>query len=139
MSQTPIAKRFQAQPRQRSRETRQSSCGDPAQGFEADAIDPVAEPFPGSALGSKRHEDRPEQRRYVGDGYVGCVDAVEARAVEIAGEHHVVLAERRADKPDVPEVRPRAAVGAAAHAKADALLGQTQLFELGCDLAYQPG
>src|SRR5712692_874465 len=120
----------------------QRSCGPLRHNFlskrvEADALGPVPETLAGPALGAERLEQRAQQCWNIGDGDVGGEHSVQARAVEIASEHDVVLAERRADEADVAEIRTRAAVWAAAHPKADALLAQAQLIEQGCELADQ--
>src|SRR4029077_13178972 len=48
-------------------------------------------------------------------------------------------AQRRAHEADVAEIGTRAAVGAAAHPEADALLAEAELIEEGCELADQAG
>src|SRR5258708_3314248 len=123
-SRTPIAKRFRVRRPRRLRQAR--SCGDLgrsafAKSFEADALDPVAESLVGPPVGAKRHENRTEQVGYACDRNVRCVHAVEACAVEVARKHHVVLAQRRADKPHITEVPPRAPVGASPPPETDSL------------------
>ena len=71
--------------------------------------------------------------------HVGGVHAIESGAVKVSAEHHVVLAERRADETHVAQVGARAAVGAAAHAEADSLVRKAQLLEQTGDLSDQPG
>src|SRR6266478_6558961 len=98
---------------------------------------PVAEGLAWLGSRAELDEERSQQSRDLGDWYVGRKHTVEPRAVEIAAQHHVVLAKRGADEADVAKIGPRASVGAAAHAKADAFLGQAKLVEQGGQLAHE--
>src|SRR5712692_8378583 len=83
------------------------SCRPLAQGepftelVEPHAIHPIAKPIAADPNAAVLGEQRTQQGRNLSDRDVGCVDAVEACAVEIAAEHHVVLAERGADEADI--------------------------------------
>src|SRR5437667_4119672 len=77
-----------------------------AQSFETDALDPVAEAFARRAVRTEVDEHRAEQGWNRADGHVGRVQAVEARAVEVARQHDVVLAEGGADETHVPQAGP---------------------------------
>src|SRR6266850_5910956 len=125
--------------RKGARPARPSSCGDSVKGFEAGAINPVAEAFLGPAIGAEPLEKRLEQSGDLGDRNVGSEHAVESGAVEVAAEHDVIFAERRADKANVAQVWTRAAVRTATHAEADALIGETNLVEDRCELPDQSG
>src|SRR5437879_11915981 len=111
----------------------------PSKCVESAAVDPVAEAFIRISFGSKRLEQGTKKRWDFRHRHVGGVQAIEARAVEIAPEHDVVFAKRRADEADVAQVRTRAPVGAAAHPDADALFGKTQLVLHRADVGEQPG
>src|SRR3989442_2988229 len=93
----------------------------PAQSFETDALDPVAEAFARRAVRTEVDEHRAEQGWNRADGHVGRVQAVETPAVEVARQHDVVLSQRGADQTHVPPVRPLASAGAPAHTEADTL------------------
>src|SRR6267142_2402822 len=125
--------------RKGARPARASSCGDSVKGFEAGAINPVAEAFLGPAIGAEPLEKRLEQSGDLGDRNVGSEHAVESGAVEVAAEHDVVLAEGGADEADVAQVWTRAPVRTATHAEADALIGETNLVEDCCELPDQSG
>src|ERR1700737_580630 len=118
------------------------SCGlllSRAQRVEPNPLDPVAETFAGVSLRAELHEDRAQEVDDFVDRHVRGIHAVEPGTFEIPSQHHVVLAERGADKADVAEIRAGAAVGAAAHPEADALLGQADLVEHRGDLSNQSG
>src|SRR5258708_22663431 len=90
MFRRPIAKRFQVLLRQRFRLARSRhdlARGASAEGLEARAIDPVAEPFVRTAVGAKRHANRAEQVGNARARNLRGVRAVQARAVEIARPH----------------------------------------------------
>src|SRR5260370_6483804 len=99
------------------------------QAIETYPLDPIAEALARLVSRAELDEERSQQSRHLSDRNVGRKHTVEPRAVEIAAQHHAVLAKRGADEADVAKVRTRASVGAAAHSKADAFLGQAQLLE----------
>ena len=82
---------------------------------DALALAPVAEPFAGKLRARVVEERSTQHLRNLLELDVVHVELVEAGALEIAAEEHVVLAERGAHEADVAEVGTRAAVGAAGH------------------------
>ena len=97
----------------------------------------IAEAFVLRAFAGVVGEQRVERGEDVRFGDVLAIQRVEALAAVVGAEHQVVAAGRLADERDLAQVRPRAAVRAAADAQVDRRVGEAVAGEQGFDLGDQ--
>src|SRR5262249_31774324 len=95
-----------------------------AQRIDTNPMAPVTEALPWCTLGGERRQGAFQERWDLAQRHVAGEERVQAGAQEVTAQMDVVLAESGAHEADVADVGPCAAVGAAGHPEADAVVRQ---------------
>src|SRR6185437_16289995 len=104
---------------------------------QAGALQEIAEALIGFALARVARKQWIERGKDVGLGNVLAIQRVHALATMISTQHQVVATRRLADQRYLSQIRPRAAIRAAADAQVEGRLAQAMLFEQGMQCIKQ--